>query len=105
MAALPPIEAMEKLIDRCDSDAWPALAALATLGLHHEQQHQELLLMDIKHVLFNNPVDPVYVEAPLASVPAARPLRMLAVARKSRSPILKNSASSPPGTDTAWKGW
>lgn len=69
--------AMDKLIDRCDSDAWPAFAALATLGLHHEQQHQELLLMDIKHVLFNNPVDSVYVEAPLASVPAARPMRML----------------------------
>ena len=29
------------------------------LGLHHEQQHQELLLMDIKHVLHCNPTDPV----------------------------------------------
>ena len=28
---------------------------LVTLGLHHEQQHQELLLMDIKHVLSTNP--------------------------------------------------
>jgi ergothioneine biosynthesis protein EgtB len=69
--------AMDKLIDGCDSDTWPELAALATLGLHHEQQHQELLLMDIKHVLFNNPVDSAYVEAPLASVPPTRPLRML----------------------------
>ena len=69
--------AMEKLIDRCDTDAWPDFAALAVLGLHHEQQHQELLLMDIKHVLFNNPVDSVYVEAPLVSLPPARPMRML----------------------------
>jgi len=53
--------AMEKLIDGCDKDAWPEFAALATLGLHHEQQHQELLLMDIKHVLFNNPLDSIYV--------------------------------------------
>ena len=59
--------AMEKLIDRCDADAWPDFAALATLGLHHEQQHQELLLMDLKHVLFNNPVDSVYVDAPFAT--------------------------------------
>jgi formylglycine-generating enzyme required for sulfatase activity len=69
--------AMDKLIDRCETDSWPELAALATLGLHHEQQHQELLLMDIKHVLFNNPVDSAYIEASLASVPPARPMRML----------------------------
>ena len=69
--------AMDKLIDRCDADAWPAFADLAVLGFHHEQQHQELLLMDIKHVLFNNPVDSVHVEAPLASVASARPMRML----------------------------
>lgn len=38
-------------------------AALVELGLHHEQQHQELLLMDIKHVLGSNPMHPVYREA------------------------------------------
>ena len=47
---------MHELIDGCDADA----AALVELGLHHEQQHQELLLMDIKHVLHCNPTDPVY---------------------------------------------
>jgi ergothioneine biosynthesis protein EgtB len=36
------------------------LAELIELGLHHEQQHQELLLMDIKHVLSLNPLQPVY---------------------------------------------
>ena len=33
---------------------------LAELALHHEQQHQELLLMDIKHVLSMSPLDPAY---------------------------------------------
>ena len=45
---------------------------LVTLGLHHEQQHQELILMDIKHVLSCNPaLWPVY-RAPGEAAPAAR---------------------------------
>ncbi len=65
--------AMEKLIDRCEPEAWSRVASLVELGLHHEQQHQELLLMDIKHVLSCNPLDPVYADtgpAPPAAAPA-----------------------------------
>jgi ergothioneine biosynthesis protein EgtB len=39
--------------------AAPALAALE-IGLHHEQQHQELLLTDIKHALGTQPLVPSY---------------------------------------------
>ncbi len=38
----------------------PQALDLVELGLHHEQQHQELLLMDIKHVLSVNPTTPAY---------------------------------------------
>jgi ergothioneine biosynthesis protein EgtB len=45
------------------------LASLVELGLHHEQQHQELLLTDVKHLLFCSALRPVYRKAwPLAQV-------------------------------------
>ena len=37
-----------------------AVHDLVELGLHHEQQHQELLLMDVKHLLSRNPLQPAY---------------------------------------------
>lgn len=37
---------------------------LVEIGLHHEQQHQELALMDVRHLLSCNPTDPVYADDP-----------------------------------------
>ena len=52
-------EAVCRLITRGDE----TVRFLVTLGLHHEQQHQELMLTDIKHVLAQNPLQPSYDQA------------------------------------------
>jgi ergothioneine biosynthesis protein EgtB len=58
---------MRDLLDRLDEGALTDLADTVELGFHHEQQHQELLLMDIKHVLSRNPLRPVYAGSPSAT--------------------------------------
>ena len=49
------------------------------IGLHHEQQHQELLLTDIKHLLSCNPLDPAYApsRSPVADGGTTPPQRWL----------------------------
>ena len=41
----------------------PEITARITLGLHHEQQHQELMITDLKHAWSVNPLDPAYAAA------------------------------------------
>jgi ergothioneine biosynthesis protein EgtB len=56
-------QALEPLLDD------PVLAPLIELGIAHEQQHQELLLTDIKHALFQNPLGPEMWPAVAATNP------------------------------------
>jgi ergothioneine biosynthesis protein EgtB len=54
------------------------LAFAVTLGLQHEQQHQELLLTDIKHVFFVNPLNPIYADPRAYAASADVPLKFVA---------------------------
>jgi ergothioneine biosynthesis protein EgtB len=59
-------ERMERVLERAAGEIQP----LVELGLNHEQQHQELLLTDLKHAFGLNPLHPVY--APPGSAPLSR---------------------------------
>lgn len=53
---------IEALLGRADDELLADMEPVFVIGLNHEQQHQELLLTDIKHVFAQNPLHPVYRE-------------------------------------------
>ena len=53
------------------------LSDLITLGLHHEQQHQELLLTDILHLFSRNPIGPALLESEISNVVQETPLEWI----------------------------
>ncbi len=52
--------AVESLLAEAGDCELPAIVRILEIGLHHEQQHQELLLTDILHAFAGNPIAPVY---------------------------------------------
>ena len=53
-------DAFATLARKADDATWRRVTPLTVLGLHHEQQHQELLLMDILHAFSRNALHPAY---------------------------------------------
>src|SRR5512138_1211355 len=64
-------ERVGALLDGLPGDA---LLDVVELGIAHEEQHQELLLTDVKHAFFSQPLRPAYVRAPAPAAGAAPPL-------------------------------
>ena len=52
--------AVERLIAQVQAADAERVFAIIEIGLHHEQQHQELLITDILHAFAQNPTDPIY---------------------------------------------
>ncbi|KAA9327283.1 ergothioneine biosynthesis protein EgtB [Hymenobacter busanensis] len=74
-------EHMQRLLASSDGDPAVPFADVFELGLQHEQQHQELLVTDIKYILSTNPLAPAYwPETPAEpSTTAAAPAAWLPV--------------------------
>ncbi|MDX1531794.1 MAG: ergothioneine biosynthesis protein EgtB [Rhodothermales bacterium] len=71
-------EHVQRLLSGLDEGANARLAAVVRVGLNHEQQHQELMLTDVKHVFSVNPLRPAYRDLPGAPAPDPGPLRFVA---------------------------
>jgi hypothetical protein len=52
--------AVRRLVEQCEADRWNEIRPILEIGLHHEQQHQELILTDVKHLFASNPLKPAY---------------------------------------------
>src|SRR5450432_2705532 len=53
-------KAVERLLVTADEARLGQVLRILEIGMHHEQQHQELLLTDILHVFAQNPIAPTY---------------------------------------------
>lgn len=58
---------MEEFLASAPEDVFAKYAPIVEVGIHHEQQHQELMVTDIKHMLSESPLRPVYREQPEAA--------------------------------------
>ncbi|HZS18829.1 MAG TPA: ergothioneine biosynthesis protein EgtB [Candidatus Udaeobacter sp.] len=65
---------VDNLLSKANEKLLDEMEPILVLGFHHEQQHQELLITDIKHVFAQNPLYPVFhaneIQSPGGAVPA-----------------------------------
>ncbi len=70
-------EQIEQFINDCSSNVWFEAAPVLEIGNHHEQQHQELILTDLKYLLAQNPLLPVYRDRVIPESPRPKEINWI----------------------------
>ena len=97
---------VDDAVVRALADGLPRAALdLVTLGVHHEQQHQELILTDIKYTLAQNPLGPAYREPATATRRRTRTRTRRDGAARRHAQRGPRRRSSGTGRQPVWCGW
>jgi ergothioneine biosynthesis protein EgtB len=70
-------EQVRSFIENCSNDLWEEASQVMEIGINHEQQHQELILTDLKYLLAQNPLLPVYKERVIKSSKSTKDLNWI----------------------------
>jgi len=78
-------QGMERFLAEADARTFERLSTVITLGLNHCQQHQELLLTDLKHAFWKNPLFPAYLKKDDGAKTETVPLKWISFGEGVRS--------------------
>ena len=68
-----------EFIEKSSEELYSRFSGIIEIGIHHEQQHQELMITDIKHVYSINPLYPVYINKELPAVESVPPIEWIKI--------------------------
>ncbi len=66
-----------EFIEKSSEELYSKFCGIIEIGINHEQQHQELMITDIKHVFSVNPMYPVYINTEIPAVESVTPLEWI----------------------------
>lgn len=70
-------EQVALFIESCNEELWKEAAQVMEIGINHEQQHQELILTDLKYLLAQNPLLPIYKDQVIAEFKPVYPINWI----------------------------